>query len=100
MACSSAAPWAPPARCAAAAAVPSDSADPCEPKTGAIRLANTDAVMLPITATPSTLPMLRVVSLTAEPTPAIVSGSSCMDAAVAADMASPIPAQTMTMARM
>jgi hypothetical protein len=42
--------------------------------------------MLPITATPSTLPMLRVVSSTAEPTPAKAGGSSCMDAAVAADM--------------
>ena len=63
-----------------------------------IRPANTDAVMLPNTATPSTLPMLRVVSLTAEPTPAMAGGSSRIDAEVAADMASPMPALTMTMA--
>jgi hypothetical protein len=43
--------------------------------------------MLPNTATPSTLPMLRVVSLTAEPTPAMAGGSSRIDAEVAADMA-------------
>ena len=48
--------------------------------------------MLPNTATPSTLPMLRVVSLTAEPTPAMAGGSSRIDAEVAADMASPMPA--------
>lgn len=54
--------------------------------------------MLPNTATPSTLPMFRVVSLTAEPTPAMAGGSSRIDADVAADMASPIPADTMTMA--
>ena len=56
--------------------------------------------MLPMTATPSTLPMLRVASLTAEPTPAMAGGSSLRQAEVAADMASPIPPLTMTMARM
>ena len=79
-----------PGRCAAAA--------PSDPTAEPIRLANTDAVMLPNTATPSTLPMLRVVSLTAEPTPAMAGGSSRIDAEVAADMASPMPALTMTMA--
>jgi len=63
-----------------------------------MRLANTDAVMLPNTATPSTLPMFRVVSFTAEPTPARAGGSSRIEADVAADMASPIPALTTTMA--
>ena len=72
--------------------------DPCA--TCAIWLVNTDALMLPNTATPSTLPMLRVVSFTAEPTPASAGGSSCMEADVAADMASPIPELVMTMARM
>jgi hypothetical protein len=43
--------------------------------------------------------MLRVVSLTAEPTPAWAGRSSAIEAEVAADMASPIPVQMMTIAR-
>ena len=54
--------------------------------------------MLPVIATPRTLPMLRVVSLTAEPTPAISRGSRPIEADVAADMARPIPELTATIA--
>jgi hypothetical protein len=50
--------------------------------------------MLPNTATPSTLPIFRVVSFTAEPTPAKAGGSSRIEA----DMASPIPALSITIA--
>ena len=47
---------------------------------------------MPMTATPSAPPTWRVVSLTAEPTPALTSGSEPMIDSVAGAMVRPMPA--------
>ena len=49
------------------------------------------AVMLPSTATPSAPPISRVVSFTAEPTPALSTGSEPMIESVAGAIAVPMP---------
>ena len=56
-------------------------------------LANTD----PITATPRVPPSSRVVSFTADPTPALSGGSAPMMDSVAGLVVSPSPAATMIM---
>src|SRR2546422_7035970 len=48
--------------------------------------------MLPITATPSAPPVCRVVSLTAEPTPALPGGNEPMIDSVAGAAVNPMPA--------
>src|SRR5947207_3321157 len=52
--------------------------------------------MLPSTATPSAPPVWRVVSLTAEPTPAFPGGSDPMIDSVAGDVVKPMPAPNST----
>ena len=54
--------------------------------------------MLPITATPRVAPRIRVASLTAEPTPALATGSEPMIDSVAGAMDSPMPTPRMKMA--
>ena len=51
----------------------------------------TDDSTLPMMATPSAPPTWRVVSFTAEPTPALASGSEPMIDSVAGAMVSPMP---------
>ena len=53
-----------------------------------------------MTATPSAPPTWRVVSLTAEPTPAFARGSEPMIDSVAGAMTSPMPAAMMTIRHM
>jgi hypothetical protein len=53
----------------------------------------------PITATPTAPPISRVVSLTAEPTPAWAGGREPMIDSVAGAMASPMPIARITLAR-
>ena len=60
---------------------------------------NFDASRLPSTATPSAPPSSRVVSLTAEPTPALRSGSDAMIPVVDGAIDRPIPTAMVTMAR-
>ena len=57
-----------------------------------MREANTDDSTLPSTATPRAPPTSRVVSLTAEPTPACAGGREPMMDSVAGAMVSPMPA--------
>ncbi len=56
--------------------------------------------MLPSTATPSAPPVCRVVSLTAEPTPAFPGGREPMIDSVAGAVVRPIPAPNMMRTRM
>src|SRR5437762_3287328 len=58
-----------------------------------------DARMLPTTATPSAPPSSLVVSLTAEPTPALASGSDTMIAPVDGAVVIPMPAALTTIDR-
>jgi hypothetical protein len=52
--------------------------------------------MLPITATPTVAPRIRVASLIAEPTPALAIGTAPMIDSVAGALVSPIPAPMKT----
>ena len=63
-------------------------------------LAKTEEATEPVSATPRAPPTNRVVSLTAEPTPAWVRGSEPMIDSVAGAMAKPIPAATIMLATM
>ena len=55
-----------------------------------------DATRLPSTATPSAPPSSRVVSFTAEPTPALCNGSDCMIAPVDGAVVMPMPSASTT----
>src|SRR5262249_3156247 len=78
----------------AAARADSGTCD-AEPTTEWKRAAN----MLPMTATPSAPPVWRVVSLTAEPTPAFAGGNEPMIDSVAGATVNPIPAPKMALTR-
>src|SRR5207248_3503716 len=60
------------------------------------RLAYREAYTLPITATPSVAPSSRVASLTADPTPALVFGTTPMIASVAGALVRPMPVPSTT----
>ena len=63
-----------------------------------MELRNCEATRLPITATPSAPPSSRVVSFTAEPTPALCSGSERMIAPVDGAVVMPMPSAWTTTA--
>ena len=69
---------------------------PCTPAYAEIDARYDDAVMLPRIATPSAPPTSRVVSLTAEPTPAFSGGNEPMIESVAGAIARPMPTPRMS----
>src|SRR5712691_72124 len=84
-----------PGRAAAACSpAPNDAVAACADAGKSARYS--DATTLPMTATPNAPPSSRVVSLTAEPTPALFSGSETMMAPVEGAVTMPMPAAVTT----
>src|SRR6476659_7854856 len=96
-ACATTSPRAPPTECACCSAAAREwLACSGKPRTVSILDRKREATRLPSTATPSAPPSSRLVSLTAEPTPALCSGNERMIAPVDGAVVMPMPSACTT----